>query len=98
MGSNENVVLPDESEAYARKLMQVGGSLPAARVLASFHRLRHVECFGRHSASKPAIPQVPQTLTAASKGAACSFQSVGEDRCRRRFHDGIGTVRTMLVP
>jgi acetyl esterase/lipase len=44
--------LRDENEAYTRKLMQAGVNVAAARVLATFHRLRHVECFGRYARSK----------------------------------------------
>jgi acetyl esterase/lipase len=44
--------LRDENEAYTRKLMQAGVNVAAARVLATFHRLRHVECFGRFARSK----------------------------------------------
>jgi hypothetical protein len=62
MRRHANALLPDEGEAYARKLMQVGVSLPAARVLASFHRLRHVECFCRYARSKVAIPKSTPTL------------------------------------
>jgi acetyl esterase/lipase len=50
--------LPDENEAYTRRLMQAGVNVAAARVLATFHRLRHVECFGRYARSKVAT-QVP---------------------------------------
>jgi acetyl esterase/lipase len=46
--------LRDENEAYTRKLMQAGVNVAAARVLAAFHRLRHVECFGRYARSKAA--------------------------------------------
>ena len=44
--------LRDENEAYTRKLMQAGVNVAAARVLAAFHRLRHVECFGRYARAK----------------------------------------------
>jgi hypothetical protein len=44
--------LREENEAYTRILMQVGINRAAARVLAAFHRLRHVECFGRYARSK----------------------------------------------
>jgi len=47
-------VLRDENEAYTRRLMQAGVNVAAARVLAAFHRLRHVECFGRYARSKAA--------------------------------------------
>jgi len=47
-------VLSDENEAYTRRLMQAGVNVTAARVLAAFHRLRHVECFGRYARSKAA--------------------------------------------
>jgi acetyl esterase/lipase len=46
--------LRDEDEAYSRKLMQAGVNVATARVLAAFHRLRHVECFGRYAHSKVA--------------------------------------------
>ena len=46
--------LRDENEAYTRKLMQAGVNVATARVLAAFHRLRHVECFGRYARSKVA--------------------------------------------
>jgi acetyl esterase/lipase len=46
--------LRDENEAYTRKLMQVGVNVATARVLAAFHRLRHVECFGRYAVQKVA--------------------------------------------
>jgi acetyl esterase/lipase len=46
--------LRDENEAYTRRLMQAGVNVAAARVLATFHRLRHVECFGRYARSKVA--------------------------------------------
>jgi acetyl esterase/lipase len=44
--------LRDENEAYTRKLMQAGVNVATARVLAAFHRLRHVECFGRYARAK----------------------------------------------
>jgi acetyl esterase/lipase len=44
--------LRDEDEAYTSKLMQTGVNVATARVLAAFHRLRHVECFGRYARSK----------------------------------------------
>jgi hypothetical protein len=46
--------LRNEDEAYTRKLMQAGVNVATARVLAAFHRLRHVECFGRYARSKVA--------------------------------------------
>jgi acetyl esterase/lipase len=46
--------LRDEHEAYTRKLMQAGVNVATARILAAFHRLRHVECFGRYARSKVA--------------------------------------------
>jgi acetyl esterase/lipase len=53
-------ILRNEGEAYTRKLMQAGVNVAAARVLATFHHLRHVECFGRYARSKiatqPASP------------------------------------------
>jgi hypothetical protein len=45
----------EESEAYTRKLMQTGVNVAAARVLATFHHLRHVESFGRYARSKIGI-------------------------------------------
>jgi acetyl esterase/lipase len=44
--------LRDKDEAYTSKLMQTGVNVATARVLAAFHRLRHVECFGRYARSK----------------------------------------------
>jgi len=38
--------------------MQAGVNVATARVLAAFHRLRHVECFGRYSRSKAATQVV----------------------------------------
>jgi acetyl esterase/lipase len=58
--------LRDENEAYTRKLMQAGVNVAAARVLAAFHRLRHVECFGRYARSKvaarPASPKLAGSM------------------------------------
>ena len=52
--------LRDENEAYTRKLMQAGANVAAARVVATFHRLRHVECFGRYARSKVAMQVLPR--------------------------------------
>ncbi len=52
--------LRDENEAYTRRLMQAGANVAAARVLATFHRLRPVECFGRYARSKVATQVLPR--------------------------------------
>ena len=51
--------LREENEAYTRKLMQAGVNVAAARVLATFHRLRHVERFGRYARSKITAQSAP---------------------------------------
>lgn len=64
---DENDILRDEGEAYARKLMQAGVEVTAVRVLATFHDFAMLNGLAGTPASKVAIQLAAQKLTEALK-------------------------------
>jgi acetyl esterase len=62
---DENDVLRDEGEAYARKLMQAGADVTAVRVLATFHDFAMLNGLADTPASKLAVQLTSQKLIAA---------------------------------
>ena len=62
---DENDILRDEGEAYARKLMQAGVDVTAVRVLATFHDFAMLNGLADTPAAKAAIQLASAQLTAA---------------------------------
>lgn len=62
---DENDILRDEGEAYARKLMQAGIEVTAVRVLGTFHDFAMLNALADTPAAKVAIQLASATLTAA---------------------------------
>lgn len=62
---DENDILRDEGEAYARKLMQAGVDVTAVRVLATFHDFAMLNGLADTPAAKVAIQLASAKLTAA---------------------------------
>jgi len=62
---DENDVLRDEGEAYARKLMQAGVEVTAARFLATHHDFVMLNALAGTPASKAAIQLASEKLIAA---------------------------------
>ncbi len=64
---DENDVLRDEGEAYARKLIQAGVDVTAVRVLATIHDFAMLNALADTPASKTAIQLASEKLAAAFK-------------------------------
>jgi acetyl esterase len=62
---DENDILRDEGEAYARKLMQAGVDVTAVRVLATFHDFAMLNGLADTPVAKVAIQLASAKLTAA---------------------------------
>jgi len=62
---DENDVLRDEGEAYARKLIEAGVDVTAVRMLATFHDFAMLNGLAGTPASKAAIELVSKKLSAA---------------------------------
>jgi acetyl esterase len=65
---DENDILRDEGEAYAKKLIQAGIDVTAVRVLATFHDFAMLNGLAATPASKGAIQLVAVKLAAALQG------------------------------
>jgi acetyl esterase len=63
--TDENDVLRDEGEAYARKLIQAGVDVTAVRYLATFHDFVMLNGLADTPAAKSAIRLASEKLTAA---------------------------------
>jgi acetyl esterase len=62
---DENDVLRDEGEAYARKLIEAGVDVTAVRMLATFHDFAMLNGLAGTPATKAAIQMASQKLRAA---------------------------------
>jgi acetyl esterase len=62
---DENDVLRDEGETYARKLMQSGVEVTAARILATFHDFAMLNGLADTPATKTAVQLASQKLSEA---------------------------------
>lgn len=65
--TNENDVLRDEGEAYARKLAEAGVTVTATRYLGTIHDFVMLNALARTPAAKAAIRQACDALNAALK-------------------------------
>ncbi len=66
--TDENDVLRDEGEAYARKLIQAGVDVTAVRVLATHHDFAMLNALAETPAAKAAIQLASEKLVHALKG------------------------------
>jgi acetyl esterase len=62
---DENDVLRDEGEAYARKLIEAGVDVTAVRMLATFHDFAMLNGLAGTPATRAAIQMASQKLHAA---------------------------------
>jgi acetyl esterase len=67
---DENDILRDEGEAYARKLIQAGVDVTAVRVLATFHDFAMLNALAETPAARAAIELAFQKLSEALGSAA----------------------------
>ena len=66
--TDENDVLRDEGEAYARKLIQAGVDVTAVRMLATHHDFAMLNALAGTPAAKAAIQLASEKLTIAFNG------------------------------
>jgi acetyl esterase len=67
---DENDILCDEGEAYARKLIQAGVEVTALRVLATHHDYALLNALANTPATRVTVQIVSQKLSAALGSAA----------------------------
>jgi acetyl esterase len=67
---DENDVLRDEGEEYARKLMQAGVDVTAVRILATVHDFAMLNALANTPATKAAIQLASQKLSEALHSSA----------------------------
>jgi acetyl esterase len=66
--TDENDVLRDEGEAYARKLIQAGVTVTATRYLGTIHDFVMLNALGDTPAAKGAVEQATDFLRKACAG------------------------------